>query len=251
MVPFVNRAERWERQADRPLTAAALVFLVGYALPIVWPEVPGTLRAVCTVAVIVTWALFAVDYLVRLGLTDDRRRFVRRNLLDLVVIALPLLRPLRLLRLVALLSILNRTGARSLRGRVVTYVAGGSALLVLTGALAVTDAERGRPDANIADFGDGLWWSVATMTTVGYGDRFPVTTTGRFVAVALMIGGIALLGTVTASLASWLVAAVAAETESEQAATRAQVDALAEEVHALRAEVAQRSAGAASVRREP
>ena len=52
------------------------------------------------------------------------------------------------------------------------------------------------------------------MTTVGYGDHYPVTSTGRLVAFGLMIGGIALLGTVTATLASWLVETVAAEKES-------------------------------------
>ena len=54
------------------------------------------------------------------------------------------------------------------------------------------------------------------MTTVGYGDRFPVTSTGRLVAFGLMIGGIALLGTVTATLASWLVETVAAEKEQAE-----------------------------------
>jgi voltage-gated potassium channel len=58
------------------------------------------------------------------------------------------------------------------------------------------------PDANITDFGDAIWWAVTTMTTVGYGDRYPVTSAGRMVAFALMIGGIALLGTATATLAS-------------------------------------------------
>jgi voltage-gated potassium channel len=69
----------------------------------------------------------------------------------------------------------------------------------------VLDAERGRPGANITDFGDAIWWAITAMTTVGYGDRFPVTGTGRFVTAGLMVGGIALVGVVTATLASWLV----------------------------------------------
>jgi voltage-gated potassium channel len=73
------------------------------------------------------------------------------------------------------------------------------------------DAERSSRDANISDFGDAIWWAVSTMTTVGYGDHYPVTPVGRLVAFGLMIGGIALLGTVTATLASWLVETVAAE----------------------------------------
>lgn len=129
---------------------------------------------------------------------------------DVLVLALPLLRPLRLLRLIPLLSVLNRRAKIRLRGRVGIYVAGGASFCA---ALAVLDAERSSPNANITDFGDAIWWAVTTMTTVGYGNHYPVTPGGRLVAVGLMIGGIALLGTVIAMLASWLVAAVAAEKE--------------------------------------
>ncbi len=73
------------------------------------------------------------------------------NLLDLAVVALPLLRPLRLVRLLALLSILNRTGARQLHGRVITYTAGATVLLIVMGALAITDAERGQPGSSIGN----------------------------------------------------------------------------------------------------
>jgi voltage-gated potassium channel len=68
--------------------------------------------------------------------------------------------------------------------------------------LAVTDAERGYPGANIEHVGDGWWWALTTMSTVGYGDQFPVSSAGRIVGVALMIMGVALLGTITAMLAS-------------------------------------------------
>ncbi len=144
-----------------------------------------------------------------------------------------LLRPLRLLRLVTLLSVLNRTGSQGLRGRVVTYAAGGTTLLVLCGALAITDAERSQTGATITSFGDALWWAVSTMTTVGYGDTYPITTTGRVVAAFLMLGGIAVLGVVTATLASWLVERVTEANEAEQAATRAQVLELSNQVGQL------------------
>ncbi len=160
---------------------------------------------------------------------------------------------MRLLRLVALLSILNRTGAHTLRGRVTTYVFGGAALLVVTAALAVTDAERGRPGATIANLGDGFWWATTTLTTVGYGDLYPVTTEGRVIAVALMIGGVTLLGAVAATLASWLVERVAAEAQDDEAATRAPVDTLVTEIRALRCHrsTGRRGAGPPDPRRPP
>lgn len=131
----------------------------------------------------------------------------------------------------------------SLRGRVATYVAGSAALLVFVGALAVLDAEQSVPDAKILTFGDALWWAVATITTVGYGDLYPVTAVGRFVAAALMLSGIAVLGVVTASIASWLVQRVSATTETAvenaEQPVLAELTDLAAEVAALRREIAQ------------
>ncbi|MDM8083318.1 potassium channel family protein [Cellulomonas cellasea] len=209
-----------------------MAFLVAYAVPIAVPTTTQATRNACELIVLMTWIAFAADYLARLSLSERRWTFVKLNPLDLAVIALPVLRPLRLLRLVALARVLNRVGSSTLRGRVVTYVVGSTALLITCGALAVTDAERGRPGANIANLGDGFWWAITTMTTVGYGDRYP-TTTGRAVAVALMIAGVALLGVVTATLASWLVERVAEATDVEQAASRAEVEQLTAEVRRL------------------
>ena len=95
------------------------------------------------------------------------------------------------------------------------------------------DAERNYPDASITTFGDALWWACTTITTVGYGDRYPVSVTGRFIAVALMLGGIALLGTITATIASWLVQRVTEQDQASQAATRQQVDKLSRQVQVL------------------
>ncbi|MGC5167097.1 potassium channel family protein [Luteimicrobium sp. DT211] len=239
------RAERWERSTEWPLTAAAVLFLAAYAIPIAVPTAPTALRTTCSVVVWATWSLFVTDYVVRLALAERRWHFVWHHALDLAVVVLPVLRPLRLVRLLALLSILNRTGARELRGKVITYAVGGTALLVVTGALAMTETERGRPGATITDLGDGIWWAVSTMCTVGYGDVYPVTTAGRFIAAGLMVAGIALLGVVTATLASWLVERVSEANEAEEAATRAQVADLAGEVRALRDALAAAAGSAA------
>jgi voltage-gated potassium channel len=99
------------------------------------------------------------------------------------------------------------------------------------GALAVIDAERSNPDANILHIGDALWWAVTTMTTLGYGDRYPTTGMGRVVGFGLMLSGIAVLGVVTATLASWLV-------EQVKVAEQEQTDDLRTEIEALRTQVA-------------
>jgi voltage-gated potassium channel len=90
---------------------------------------------------------------------------------------------------------------------------------------------------------DALWWAATTVTTVGYGDRFPTTTEGRIVSGGLMMSGIALLGVVTASLASWFVEKVG-EVQAAGARTDEEVADLVAEVRALREEVAAQRQGA-------
>jgi voltage-gated potassium channel len=150
------------------------------------------------------------------------------------VLAVPVLRPLRALQVVIALARVNRRAAVSFRGRTTLYVVAAVLLLGFVAALAVLDAERGRPGANIDTFGDALWWAATTITTVGYGDLFPVTAEGRIVGVGLMLGGITLAGVVTASLASWFIEHFAAAEEAEER-TRDEIAELAGEVRALRA----------------
>jgi len=235
-----SRRQRWEGKANWPLTLIAVLFLIAYAAPILHPELVAPWPKVCEFIIWVAWGLFVVDYIGRLALSRHRSAFVRANLFDLAVIALPLLRPLRLLRLVTLLSVLNRRAGGSLRGRVAVYVAGSTSLILFIASLAVLDAERGAKGTSISTFGDALWWAATTVTTVGYGDRYPITAEGQFIAGGLMVAGIALLGIVTASLASWLLDSVRDVEEHGRAATVADINALTAEVRALRAELTRR-----------
>ena len=114
-------------------------------------------------------------------------------------------RQLRALRLITVISVLNRQLRDDARGRVAIYVVGSVVLVGFVASLAVLEAERYAPDASITTFGEAVWWTITTISTVGYGDRYPVTVEGRLVAASLMVAGIALLGVVTASIASWFV----------------------------------------------
>ena len=234
--------QRYRDLAEWPLMGTAIVFLAAYAWQVVG-RIEGRGADWLEAAMWVTWGVFALDYAANLWLAEDRRRWFVRNLHELLIVALPFFRPLRLLRLVTLLSVLHRTVGETLRGRVVTYVAASAALLVFVGALAVLDVEQSAPDAKILTFGDAVWWAVATITTVGYGDMYPVTALGRIVAAALMMSGIAVLGVVTASIASWLVQRVEESTgaavKSAERPVIAEVGELAAEVAALRREIAE------------
>jgi voltage-gated potassium channel len=227
-------AERYQAAAEWPLTVAAGFFLAAYAWPVLEPTMAAGLRQACSTATVVIWVTFACDFLLRLALARRRVRYVRTHVVDLLVLVLPLLRPLRVLRVVTALNRLNSRAAFSLRGRATVYVVGGVGLLGFTAAVAVLDAERSQPDANIKTFGDAAWWAVTTITTVGYGDRYPTTDAGRIAGVGLMVGGIALLGVVTAALASWFVEHVARE-ERTDADIQEQLVVLVDEVRALRA----------------
>jgi voltage-gated potassium channel len=180
------------------------------------------------------WTAFAIDYLVSLALARRRWRWFYRHLIDLAIVALPILRPLRLLRVASAFILLQRHAGTQFRGRIVVFAVGAAVLLVYVASLAELEAEYGH-GGSIQNIWDALWWAIVTITTVGYGDSTPVTVVGKLVAVCLMFGGVALIGVVTATLASWIVEHVAAEeAEEEQVITALQFDELRAEIRALR-----------------
>jgi voltage-gated potassium channel len=199
------RIAAWDRRVDWWLTGLAALFLAAYAWQVLDTSLTPAGRNALEAVLTGTWVLFALDYVVRIALARRRWHFVRTHLLDLAILALPMFRQLRALRLITVVSVLNRQLRDDARGRVVFYVVGAVALIGFVASLAVLDAERYAPDASITTFGDAVWWTMTTISTVGYGDRYPVTSEGRLVAVSLMVAGIALLGVVTASIASWFV----------------------------------------------
>jgi voltage-gated potassium channel len=221
--------ERFEKRTEWPLASVAVIFLAAYSVQVL-AQPHGRLSLAIDLVIYITYAAFVVDYLARLHLATDRPRWFLRHLVDLAVIALPLLRPLRLLRLLVLFAALQRAIGGAVRGRVAIYTACSAVLLIYAASLAILETERGHLGAKINNFGDAVWWSITTVTTVGYGDLWPVTGKGRVIAVLLMMGGISLVGVVTATLASWIVQRVAQEDTEHQAATAVHIEALREDV---------------------
>lgn len=234
------RVAAWQSRTEWPLAALAGLFLAGYAVQVLARGLDRSARTALNDTVWAIWLLFALDFIVRALLARRHVRYIWRHLADVVIIALPMLRPLRVLRLIMLMRMLNRRLAETLRGRVVVYGAFTAVLLVFCSSLAVLQAERGARGANIESFGDALWWSVVTICTVGYGDHFPVTLNGRFVGAALMISGVGLFGVVTASFAAWLVDQLRDEeheieqtTHADVLALRAQLDRIEQRLDSL------------------
>jgi voltage-gated potassium channel len=233
--------DHWRRWTDIPLTIAAALFLVAYAWEVIADLQPPDDLIAETVMWII-WAFFVIDFLVSLILAERRVHWFFTHFLDFLIVALPALRPLRLLRLVTLLKFLNRGAGRALRGRVVTYAAGAAIILVFVAALAELDVERHAVGSHIHTFGDAIWWACVTIASVGYGDITPVTVEGRFIAVGVMAAGIALVGTVAATFASFFIDRVAVTTKVENDETQAAISVLSSEIAALRAELASSNA---------
>ena len=227
-----TRLDRWDHRTDLPLAGIALAFLALYSVKVLVRPAGSGDRAV-DVALFAVYCIFVVDYAVRLYLAQPRGKWFVRHLWELPVIVLPFLRPLRLLSLAVVVNALQRAVGQTIRGKVIVYTACGAVAIVYAASLAILDVEGALPESKIHTLGDALWWSVTTVTTVGYGDLSPVTPMGKLVAVALMIGGIALVGSVTATLASWIVQRVAAEDTAEEVATRAQINELRDEIRRL------------------
>ncbi len=115
--------------------------------------------------------MFVVEFFARVVLAERRVEYAG-HVPDVQGVTLAVLRPLRLLRFLVLLRMINRRATASLHGRIVAYVVATAGLVLLISALAMLDAERHNPQADINTFGDALWWAVTTMSTVGYADRY-------------------------------------------------------------------------------
>lgn len=227
-----SQLERFERRTEWPLAAVAFLLLALYSVRVL-AEPTGGARVGITYAMWTVYSVFVAEYLVRLYLAKPRTQWFFRHIVDFLIVALPFLQPLRLLILVVVLNAVQRAVGQSIRGKVIVYTVGGAVLLVYAASLAVYDLEHHHPDAKIKTFADALWWSMTTVTTVGYGDLWPVTGLGRVVAVLLMIGGITIVGLVTATLASWIVQRVSEEDDANQAATAAHIEELRQEIRRL------------------
>ena len=247
--PGQPRSERDAAFLERFGARMRLPIIVSAILPIiVAPESNDWVGAVIGIA---TWLVFLLDYVVHARHLDryGRTGLGRFDLFVVIATAPWFLLPgaqagglVVLLRLARLARLAMATkGSRRLFDRLgrIAIVAGG---VLVTGSLVAYYAEHST-NPEFATVGDALWWGIVTLTTVGYGDIVPKTPTGRFAAVVIMITGIAVLGLLSGSLASFFrldggdtaAGSPAGEPASTAATSNdAALQALATEVSALR-----------------
>jgi voltage-gated potassium channel len=156
-------------------------------------------------------AFMMAEWFILLYYVDDKKAYLKARWIDLLA-SLPLLliaRPLRILRLLRVLRLLRgialfrramRPWENAIDMSILKTATIAATIVILCASVLIMDLERENPELNT--FGEALWWAIVTSTTVGYGDRVPLTPAGQFVAVILMILGIGLFGTLAATLTS-------------------------------------------------
>ncbi|WP_438447927.1 potassium channel family protein [Gorillibacterium sp. sgz5001074] len=169
-------------------------------------------------------AFFAVEYMIRVVRSADKWRFVQRNWFDLVAL-IPINSTFRLARLIRVIRLIRIIKASPLlwnivRSKQIQMMLVFATVVMVWSSAGIYFLENG-VNGNIKNYGDALWWSIVTTTTVGYGDISPVSFGGRIIAAFLMMTGIGMIGTVTAALANhWVEYFQQKEPQTETASNR-------------------------------
>ena len=185
--------------------------------------------------------IFMGDFFYRLHRAPSKLKFLRWGWIDFIS-SIPMLsvfrggnvirivRIFRILRAFRSVKILLKYLLKNRTQNTLVSVGAISCMVAMGGSMAILRLEQAIPTGNIKTPSDALWWSIVTITTVGYGDRYPVSDGGRVVAAILMIVGVALFGTFTGFVASLFVEPDIKREENE-------VHALAQQIKALRGEI--------------
>lgn len=206
------RGLAWERRTGTPLAVLGLLFLAAYSVYVLVPGAPAGVSVVIAVIALVTWAAFFIDMVVRVALTPAGRRlrYLFAHPVEVLSIFVPVFRALRVVGLLRFVPLLRGGSGSAVRGSVIAHALLYAVIYIYVIALATLQVERDAPEATITSFGDAIWWAFVTIATVGYGDTYPVTSTGRVLAIMLMAGGIVIVGTTSAIVVSYIAERISA-----------------------------------------
>lgn len=218
------RLETWRKRTDIPLLLLAIGSLPLLLLEVIADRLPHKDQQFLLVVNVVVFAAFAIDYLVELSISYKKLKYIKSNWASLLIVIsqllallpalgfLGILRGARALRVFGTISRVigisaasREQGRKFFKEKAASVAFGLSGFTLITSAVAFTIAEDVGDGRRINSFFDALWWSAATITTVGYGDIYPVTAIGRIIAVFTMVVGISTLAVVTARIAQFLI----------------------------------------------
>jgi voltage-gated potassium channel len=205
-----GRLEAYRLRADPAIALISSFYLVLLLIPRV-VITSGESNLSITILDVVFWIIITADIAYRAWLTTDRRR--RLTLVaglallltgPFVFLTIPL--QTRYLIRLALIAVVSLRAINSVRYffrlRSIIYIISAVVLMVVVFGVVITFTERDAPKSNITSLGSGIWWAAETVSTVGYGDTYPVTNTGRMIATGLMFFGVVMFSILTATLAS-------------------------------------------------
>jgi len=232
-MPSTARLVNYEQRTSGLMLGLAFTYIALYAVEVLATGLSTDLLTVITVVGNIFWASFIIDLAIRTYLAPNRWMYLAKHPIDVLAVILPMFRAFRVLRIITAGQWILTRGSSVAIGRTAAAITAGVALVALVGALAILDAERSDPASTIDSFGSAVWWAFVTLSTVGYGDVYPVTGTGRAVAVMMMIVGVALLGLVSATLASSLLVRLRGEEKTDQQELLERIDRLEGKVDEL------------------
>ena len=221
----------WEERSSTPMFVASVLYLLAFAAPIMSTRIQEPYDGYLNIIQMILWGLFAADYCVRLYLAPRRLYFITHNLMNLAIVLLPAW------RIVSFLAMIHLTANRQYKrlSELGMKLFGYTAIFIIMFALSIYSVESSEPGAMIRDLPTAYWWMFTTLSTVGYGDVYPVTGIGRVIAVIVMLYGGGLVAVATGALASWIIEKIGGVEEQEHPATKADVDDLRQEISELRA----------------
>ena len=221
------RLATWRRRTDLPLLLLAVGSLPLLLLEVVSHRLTQNDQRFISAVNVIVFIAFAVDYLVELTITYKRSTYIRTQWASLIIVFSQLLallpalgffgilrgvRALRvagtLIRVIGIGTASREQGRKFFKEKAASVAFGIAGLTLISSAVGFTMAEDVGDGRRIHSFFDALWWSASTITTVGYGDVYPVTAAGRVIAVFTMVVGISTLAVVTARIAQFLITPV-------------------------------------------
>ena len=221
---LTSKLVTWRKWTDIPLLIIAIGSLPLLLLEIISHRLTSGDKTFLLIVNLTVFLAYAIDYLVEFLVTPEKGRYVRSEWSSLLIVIAQLfailpamsflgfLRGARALRVVSSftriigISMASRSQDREiLKKRATSFAFGLAGFTLITSAVGFTLAEDVGKDGRIQSFFDALWWSGATITTVGYGDIYPITAAGRIIAIFTMLVGISTLAVVTARIAQFLI----------------------------------------------
>ena len=221
---LTSKLVTWRKWTDIPLLIIAIGSLPLLLLEIISHRLTSADKTFLLIVNLTVFLAYAVDYVVEFLVTPEKGRYVRSEWSSLLIVIAQLfavlpamsflgfLRGARALRVVSSftriigISMASRSQGREiLKKRATSFAFGLAGFTLITSAVGFTLAEDVGKDGRVHSFFDALWWSGATITTVSYGDIYPITAAGRIIAIFTMLVGISTLAVVTARIAQFLI----------------------------------------------